>query len=229
MINKIIISIAVLLASISTPAFSASCAMSDVKGFHSVPGAICLGSANYAEEMAKRQRIEIDSFYILNNDMVFYTASSPMGTAMFFAGDKGFVKILGEIPSGDVESNITGINNVVYNPSNGDLYFMTDAWATSGAIHKLDKKTWMNSLEFNSMPVQKEIGFITAGNSLYLIKTGKYSGNLIVSKHKYKKGGGSYDPYCLVSLEGKELKEIGESKESVDQFLYSTGSKDRFF
>lgn len=229
MTNKIIISISLFLASISTNVFSASCAMSDVNGFHSIPGAICFGSTNYAEEMAKRQKIEIDSFYIIDNEMVFYTASSPMGTAMFIAGDKGFVKILGEIPSGDVESNITGINNVVYNPSNGDLYFMTDAWATSGAVHKLDKKNWMNSLEFNSMPVQKEIGFITDGNSLYLIKTGRYSGNLIVSKHKYKKGGGSYDPYFLVSLEGKELKEIGESKESVDRFLYSTGSKDRFF
>ncbi|MFS7186055.1 hypothetical protein AB6848_11340 [Serratia proteamaculans] len=221
------ISIAALL--FSAPALSASCAMSDTEGFHSVPGAICFGSTNYAEEMAKRQRVEIDSFYIINKDMVFYTASSPMGTAMFFAGSKGFVKILGEIPSGDVKSNITGITNVIYNELSGDLYFMSDAWATSGAIHKLDKKTWMNVLEFSSMPTQKEVGYITDGNSLYLIRSGKYSGHLIVSKHKYRKAGGSYDPYFLVTIDGKELKEIGETKESVDQFLYSNGSKDRFF
>lgn len=226
--NKLIIPIFLLLT-ISMPALSASCALSNVKGFHSIPGAICLDNYNYAEEMARRQHIEIDSFYIVDKDMVFYTASSQMGSAIFFAGDKGFVKILGEIPSDDVKLNITSITNVVYNQANSDLYFMSDAWATSGAIHKLNKKAWMNALEFNSMPTQKDVSFITDGNSLYLIRSGKFSGNLIVSKHKYKKEGGSYDPYFLVTTDGKVLKEIGETKESVDSFLYSTGSKDRFF
>ncbi|WP_199637004.1 hypothetical protein JEM67_20825 [Serratia sp. PAMC26656] len=227
MINKIIIATVALLALTSAPALSASCAMTNVKGFHSVGEILCLDKVNYAEEIAKAQRMEITSFSIINDEMVIYTVKSSLGTAAFFAGKEGFVKILGELPSGDIKKSIEGINNISIAPITGGVYFITDAWATSGAVHMLPRDIWMAALESNKYPSNNDIKYITDGNYVQVIKTGKHAGNLIVNKHKYKDGGGSYDPYYLVSSSGKEVKEIGESKEQVDSFLYKSGAKDR--
>ncbi|HFF9779760.1 hypothetical protein [Serratia marcescens] len=227
MINKIIIATVALLALSSAPALSASCAMTNVKGFHSVGGLLCLDRANYAEEIAKAQRMEITSFSVIDENMVIYTVKSSLGTAAFFAGKEGFVKILGELPSSDIKKNIEGISNISIAPVTGSVYFITEAWATSGAVHMLPRDVWMKTLESNKYPSNDDIKYITDGNYVQVIETGKYAGNLIVSKHKYRDGGGSYDPYYLVSSSGKEVKEIGDSKEQVDSFLYSSGAKDR--
>jgi hypothetical protein len=61
--------------------------------------------------------------------------------------------------------------------------------------------------------------FVTDGNSLELVPSGKYKGYLIVSEHKYHKEGGSYEDFWLVSPKGKAIKSLGEEQEQVDAFI----------
>lgn len=108
----------------------------------------------------------------------------------------------------DSEKNLTELNNPLFALNSNAVYFMSAAWVTSNAIHIIDLNT-------------HEQHFVTDGNSLELVPSGKYKGYLIVSKHKYHKGGGSYDDYWLVSPQGKEIKSLGDSEEQVDAFIHA--------
>ncbi len=107
----------------------------------------------------------------------------------------------------DSKKNLTEINNPLFALDGKAVYFQTFAWATSNAIHIID----LNSNKQH---------FVTDGNSLELVPSGKYKAYLIVSKHKYYKDkDGSYDDYWLVSPKGKEIKSLGESEEQVNAFI----------
>jgi dipeptidyl aminopeptidase/acylaminoacyl peptidase len=100
----------------------------------------------------------------------------------------------------DSKKNLTEINNPLFALDGKAVYFQTFAWVTSNAIHRLD-------LASNKQQ------FVTDGNSLELVPSGKYQDYLIVSKHKYyKHQDGSYEDYCLVSPKGKELKSLGTGR-----------------
>lgn len=95
------------------------------------------------------------------------------------------------------QADMPEINNPLFALNSKALYFQTATWATSNAIHLYDLKA-------------NKHHFVTDGNSLELVPKGKYKNYLIVTKHKYFKGGGSYEDYCLVSPKGKEIKSLGE-------------------
>lgn len=76
---------------------------------------------------------------------------------------------------------------------NGEkLYFLCGAYAVSGAVIETDLKT-------------KKLRYVSDGNSVSVIPTGKWKGNLAVSRHKYHKEGGAYDWEWVVNSAGKEL------------------------
>ncbi|MFI3189913.1 hypothetical protein BCS42_06480 [Crenothrix sp. D3] len=107
----------------------------------------------------------------------------------------------------DVKKNLTGLNTPLFSLNGKAVYFLSEAWATSNAVHVIDLST--NTQRF-----------ITDGNSLELIPHGKYQNYLIVSKHKYHDNeGGSFEEYWLVSPQGKDIKAIGESEEQVNAFI----------
>jgi hypothetical protein len=106
----------------------------------------------------------------------------------------------------DMKQALAGLKKLQFSPDNKYLYFMTAAWATSDAIHRVDLTT-------------KKEQFISAGNTLMVIQNGRYKGYIVTSKHKYYNGGGSYDFYWLLTPDGDEINSIGESSEQVDNFL----------
>jgi Tol biopolymer transport system component len=106
----------------------------------------------------------------------------------------------------DVKQNLTGFNNPAFSLDGKAIYFLTTAWATSDAVHSIDLNT------------HKQY-FVTDGNSLEIVPSGKYKGYLIVSEHKYHKIGGSYEDFWLVSPKGKAIKSLGEEQEQVDMFI----------
>jgi hypothetical protein len=106
----------------------------------------------------------------------------------------------------DPKQNLTALNNPVFSLNGKAVYFMSAAWATSDAIHVVDLAT-------------NKQRFVTDGNSLELVPSGKYKNYLIVSKHKYHKGGGSYEDFWLVSPKGKAIKLLGEEQEQVNAFI----------
>ena len=92
---------------------------------------------------------------------------------------------------------LAGLSAPQFSPDGKRVYFMSAAWATSGAVHAVEVAT-------------RKVMFICAGNDLEVIRTGEYRGHLIVQQHKYFLGGGSYDWYWLVRPDGKEVNPIGE-------------------
>ncbi len=71
---------------------------------------------------------------------------------------------------------------------------------------------------------------VGAGNSLSIIRDGRYAGDLLIERHKYREGGqgGSYDPTYVVTPEGEELLMVpgtdGEAGDAaVQPWLDSNG------
>lgn len=104
------------------------------------------------------------------------------------------------------QDELSGFTDLNFSPDSRTLYFMSQAWATSGAIHAVDLAT-------------KVRRFVVDGNTLRVVKTGQYAGDLLVVRHKYYAAGGSYDFIWLVSPQGKELMNVGDSDEAVETFL----------
>ncbi len=83
-----------------------------------------------------------------------------------------------------------------FSPDGKRLYFITSAWVTSGALHRVNVD---GSGE----------RFVAAANSLKVLGSGSYKGHLIISQHRYFLGGGSYDWYYVFTPQGKEVGPLG--------------------
>ncbi|MEX6144632.1 hypothetical protein AB6G46_10960 [Providencia hangzhouensis] len=199
--------------------------MSNKEGFHQVGGVLCLSNVNYIEGIAELKKLNINSFSIVDKGLVFFTAKSSLGSFLMINSLDGMMKLIGDMPNIDLEKNIESIRSVDVYLNTYDVYFLSSAWATSGAVHRIRWGVIVNALKDIPITID-DIEFITSGNSIYVIQKGKYSGNLIIKKHKYRDGGGSYDPYVMVSPTGDSIKEISEHKESVNDFLYDSGTNE---
>lgn len=188
---------------------------------------ICLSFASAGQVSEKQGNIYYDSGQgkirqLSNSGKDSQPALSPDGKQVVFVRDAGneetelwLMDISGSNARAivlnhedqDVKKNLTEINNPLFALDGKAVYFQTFAWATSNAIHIID-------LSSNKQH------FVTDGNSLELVPSGKYKAYLIVSKHKYYKDkDGSYDDYWLVSPKGKEIKSLGEEQEQVNAFI----------
>lgn len=104
----------------------------------------------------------------------------------------------------DVKDIIAFINTPRFSLDKKKIYFMSAAWATSYAIHVVDIET-------------KSEHFVCDGNSLKVIQSGSYAGDLIVNKHKYNDIG-AYDDYYIVTPEGEEITDLGDDPEVLNQY-----------
>lgn len=97
------------------------------------------------------------------------------------------------------ETTRAGFRQPQFSPDGRRIYFLSQAWVTSGAVHALDLDTGL-------------VRFVCPGNSLEVIPSGEYRGHLMVSQHRYFFGGGSYDWLWLVSPDGEMLGPIAEDQ-----------------
>lgn len=93
----------------------------------------------------------------------------------------------------DPQKNLTHINTLVFSREGTAIYFLTEAWVTSNAVHKFDLLTQQQS-------------YITDGNDLSVVGEGQYAGYLVVTKHEYLPGGGSLENDWLVTPNGQKLQ-----------------------
>jgi hypothetical protein len=98
----------------------------------------------------------------------------------------------------DMSNVIAGITDIQFSGDSRTIFFSSKAWATSGAVHKVNV-------------VSKKESFVTPGNSLKLIRKGKYKGLLKVNQHRYHKQGGSYNCDYIFTLDGKEVAALKDS------------------
>jgi hypothetical protein len=98
------------------------------------------------------------------------------------------------------KQSLSDLQDPAFSPDGRVVYFLSDAWVTSGAVHAVDLATGRER-------------YVCPGNSLEVVPRGEYAGHLVVQQHRYFVGGGSYDWYWLVTPDGRDVGPLGESTE----------------
>ena len=101
------------------------------------------------------------------------------------------------------DSLIAAFENLQFSTNGKLLYFVTPAWATSGAVHVVDT-------------TNRKERYVFPGNDLKLVNAGEYKDCLLVQQHRYFVGGGSYDWFWLLRPDGKEVGPVGENTENFE-------------
>jgi hypothetical protein len=122
------------------------------------------------------------------------------------AAERSPRRLLAPQPHQAPQHNLTGFNTLAFSPDGRMLYFLTQAWTTSNALHRIALA--------GGEPV-----YLGAAKNLQVVPRGRYAGYLVVQKHKYFKGGGSHEPYCLLTQNGREVRELGEDKRVLEALL----------
>jgi hypothetical protein len=119
----------------------------------------------------------------------------------------GAKRILAEVASNDPKQNLTDLGGLLFSLDCRKLYFNAEAWATSYAVHEID----LSNLKTR---------FVTDGGLHSIVPKGQYEGFLIVGKHRYFVGGGSYDWYWVVDpVSGNDVGPLGESTDYFYKML----------
>ncbi len=114
------------------------------------------------------------------------------------ADGKEPLMLLATRASEEMKNVIATFDQVQFSTDGRLVYFVTAAWATSGAVHVIDT-------------TNRKERFVVAGSDLQVVPSGEYRDHLLVSQHRYFLGGGSYDWYYLFTPDGKEAGVVGES------------------
>ncbi len=111
-------------------------------------------------------------------------------------------KLVSSKESEKIEETLAGFSSPQFSLNNKQVFFLSEAWATSSSVQNVDLQT-------------RSVQFVTAGNSLQVIRDGQYQGYLRINQHRYKQDApGSYDCDYIFTPEGKEINLI---KDSCDQ------------
>ena len=95
--------------------------------------------------------------------------------------------------------------SLCFSPDGSRLYFISSAWVVSGALHTVDIAS-------------RSEHFMLAANSVEVVPSGKYKGHLIVNRHRYFLGCGSYDWWWLIDPTGREIGPVGNSPMQIEAF-----------
>jgi hypothetical protein len=104
----------------------------------------------------------------------------------------------------DINKVIASFEDVSFSSDGKVVYFVTLAWATSGAVHAVDT-------------TNRKLRFVMAGSGVEVVPSGEYKDCLLVEQHRYFIGGGSYDWIWLFRPDGKEVGPVGESSENFKE------------
>jgi len=65
---------------------------------------------------------------------------------------------------------------------------------------------------------------VGGGNHVEVVRTGRYRDHLIARRHRYYRGGGSYDCFWLLKLDGSPVGPIGPDEADVARFTAAVAS-----
>jgi dipeptidyl aminopeptidase/acylaminoacyl peptidase len=100
---------------------------------------------------------------------------------------------------------LAGFQHPRFSPNGRQIYFISSAWVTSGAVHAVEVASGCER-------------FVAPGNTLEVVPSGTYAGHLIVAQHRYFIAGGSYDWLWLLTSQGREVGPLGEDDASLEAF-----------
>ena len=103
--------------------------------------------------------------------------------------------------SDKMENVLGGFSKPQFSTNGKLVYFLSEAWTTSGALHVVDTT---NGKEH----------FVCPAAEFEVVRSGEYRDDLLVQQHRYFIGGGSYDWFWLLKPDGKEVGPVGEDTEN---------------
>lgn len=115
-------------------------------------------------------------------------------------------RVLAERASERPEQQLQTFNHPVFSLDGRSVYFLSAAWVTSDAIHRLDLASG-------------KLTYVAPGNSLSVVRAGRWAGHLVADQHRYHRGGGSYDDFWLLKPDGRAVRDLGDDPSAVDAFL----------
>lgn len=117
-------------------------------------------------------------------------------------------------PVKDFPKELEGIQSPKFGPDGSRVYFIADAWVTSGAIYVLDLNT-------------REVTFFTDGNVYVVLHGEPHRGKLLVMKHRYyaPPNVGSFDHFWLVSAAGDVGEDCGGDLDIALRGLYGPDAR----
>lgn len=103
--------------------------------------------------------------------------------------------------SDKMENVLAGFSKLQFSTDGKLVYFLSEAWTTSGALHVVDTT---NGKEH----------FVCPAAEFEVVSSGEYRDDLLVQQHRYFIGGGSFDWFWLLQPDGKEIGPVGEDTEN---------------
>ncbi len=102
-----------------------------------------------------------------------------------------------------MEKAIVAINQLAFSPKGQILYFETNAWVTSGALH---------AININGSGLK----YLTPSNGFKLITTGPDAGDLVINQHRYRYSKThqleSFDGSWIFTADGKEIRQASPTE-----------------
>jgi WD40-like Beta Propeller Repeat len=105
--------------------------------------------------------------------------------------------------SDDMKTILAGFAKPQFSADGRYVFFLSAAWATSGALHVVDTT---NGKEH----------FVCPAWGFEIVRSGEYHDCLLVLQHRYYIGGGAYEGYWLIRPDGKEIGPVSEDTEDSD-------------
>ncbi len=115
-------------------------------------------------------------------------------------------RMLSSSPDADPTRNLTDFSNLAFSANGRQLFFLTSAWPTSRALHRI------------SLTSSRAL-YMTDANDLRVITRGPKAGSLLVQK-QLGEGSDLRTRWCLVSSGGREVTELGDNLEQVLAQMY---------
>lgn len=103
--------------------------------------------------------------------------------------------------SDKMETVLAGFSKPQFSTNGRLVYFLSEAWATSGALHVVDST---NGKEH----------FVCPALDFEVVPSGEYRDCLLVAQRRHFIGGGTYDWFWLLRPNGKEVGPVGEDTEN---------------
>ena len=103
--------------------------------------------------------------------------------------------------SDKMEMVLAGFSKPQFSTDGKLVYFLSEAWTTSGALHVVDTT---NGKEH----------FVCPAAEFEVVPSGQYRDHLLVQQHRYFIGGGSFDWFWLLKPDGKEIGPVGDDMEN---------------
>jgi len=105
--------------------------------------------------------------------------------------------------TGKPETGIAAFRSLQFSTNGKLVYFVTPAWAVTGAVYVVDT-------------TNRKVRYLFPGNDVKVVPPGEFKDCLLVLQHRYFIGGGSFDWYWLIRPDGKEIGPVGETTENFE-------------